>query len=228
MNISGGTNDSAVVHAVEPMFRSLGASIMTFHGSENGHATSIAHDLMHLWLTRTLNPDSRDLTAAYTRLSPIFGSLPLWDAEMQVSAAKLVLDFLQRDATRIPVGMVIRYLKAALDLAPSDSRALRLILEAALSVLHAEPAGSEHHKAVTQIAADAVSVMRNLGFPETLQAWLVLHLYDSAYAHLFGGNPETFAAEIAGSQALQEHPDLAKQALGIMAAKYPGAPLEKS
>ena len=163
MKISGGTNDSAVVHAVEPMFRWIGASITTFHGSESGNASSIAHDLMHLWLSRVLNPDRSDLIGAYARLSPVFDSRPLWDAEMQVDAVKLVLEFLQRDAVHLPSDMVIRYLKAAVAIAPHDSLTLKLILDAALSVLHAEPAGSGQREAVTKIATDVASAMRDQG-----------------------------------------------------------------
>jgi hypothetical protein len=183
---------------------------------------------MHLWLSRVLNPDRSDLIGAYARLSPVFDSRPLWDAEMQVDAVKIVLEFLQRDAVHLPSDMVIRYLKAAVAIAPRDSLTLKLILDAALSVLHAEPAGSGQREAVTKIATDVVSAMRDQGLPGTLQAWLTLHRYDTTYVHLFGGNPETFAAEIVGSQIHQAHPDLRKQTLAVIAATYPRVLPEKS
>jgi hypothetical protein len=113
MDISGGTNDSGVRHAVEPMFRRIGASITTFHGSADAGASSIAHDLMQLWLSRTLDADDTELARAYDRLSIVFGDRPLWDMQMQVDVAKLVLDFLQLDAPRLPAAAVIRYLRAA-------------------------------------------------------------------------------------------------------------------
>ena len=117
MDISGGTNDSAVRHAVEPLFRWIGASITTFHGSPRGHASSIAHDLTHLWLARALDPGGSNLTSAYDQLAVVFGPHHLWDAQMQTDAIKLVLHFLQLDTERLPAAMVIGYLEAALDLA---------------------------------------------------------------------------------------------------------------
>jgi hypothetical protein len=120
MDISGGTNDSAVRHAVEPVFRWIGPSITTFHGSAKGRASSIAHDLIHLWLSRALDPDDSGLIGAYDRLAIIFESRPLWDTQMQVDAVKLVLHFLQLDTVRLPAATVIRHLKAAMDLAGND------------------------------------------------------------------------------------------------------------
>jgi hypothetical protein len=160
MDMSGGTNDSAVVHAVEPIFRRIGASMMTFHGSADGRASSIAHDLTHLWLTRLLEPDGGDLAAAYGRLSLVFDSRPLWDAQLHGDTIRLVLDFLQRDAERLPAALVIRYLEAAMDLASQDGLALRLVLESALAALRVAPAGSPHHEALAQIASRASSARR--------------------------------------------------------------------
>jgi hypothetical protein len=126
MDISSGTNDSGVRHAIEPMFRRIGASITTFHGSADEGASSLAHDLMHLWLSRTLDPDDTNLASAYNRLSIVFGSQPLWDVQMQADAAKLVLEFMQHDAVRLPAAAVIRYLKAATGLPGRDHAVLRL------------------------------------------------------------------------------------------------------
>ena len=164
MDISGGTNDSAVRHAIEPMFRRIGASITTFHSSQGG-ASSIARDLIHLWLSRVLESDNNDLADAYDRLSIVFSSHPLWDAQMQVDAAKLVLGFLQVDAARLPAATVSRYLKAALDLAGQDDTVLNLILEDALSALRKGPADDGEREVLTQIVADAQSAMRKHGLP---------------------------------------------------------------
>jgi hypothetical protein len=160
MDISSGTNDSGVRHAIEPMFRRIGASITTFHGSAGEGASSIAHDLMHLWLSRTLDPDGGDLADAYNRLSVVFDARPLWDVQMQADAAKLVLEFLQHDVARLPAATVIRYLNAATGLPGRDDAVLRLTLEGTLSALRAEPADAGQREALTQIAADVVSAMR--------------------------------------------------------------------
>jgi hypothetical protein len=221
MDISSGTNDSGVRHAVEPMFRRIGASITTFHGSASGHASSIANDLMHLWLSRVLDPDNDDLADAYDRLSIVFDSRPLWDARMQVDAAKLVLDFLQLDVARLPASTVTRYLKAALDLADQDDTVLKLILEGGLTALRTESADDDQHEVLTQIIADALSAMRKHDLPTALLAWLTLHRAGIAYAHMFGEDPESFMTKVASSQIPETHPALLKQAYSMMAARYP-------
>lgn len=170
MDISSGTNDSGVRHAIEPMFRWIGASITTFHGSASGHASSIAHDLMHLWLSRVLDPDTSDLADAYDRLSIVFDSRPLWDAQMQVDAVKLVLDFLQHDVARLPAATVTRYLKGAMGLADQDDTVLKLILEGAVSALNTESEDADQREVLTQIVADALFAMRKHGLSAALLA----------------------------------------------------------
>jgi hypothetical protein len=163
MDISSGTNDSGVRHAVEPMFRRIGASITTFHGSASGHASSIAHDLMNLWLSRVLDSDINGLADAYDPLSIVFDSRSLWDAHMQVSAVKLVLDFLQFDAARLPAATVIPYLKAAMEIADQDPAILKLILEGALSTLSTESVDDDQREVLTQMVADLLSAMQKHG-----------------------------------------------------------------
>jgi hypothetical protein len=168
MDVSSGTNDSGVRHAVEPMFRRIGASITTFHGSADAGASSIAHDLMQLWLSRTLDADDTELARAYDRLSIVFGDRPLWDTQMQLDVAKLVLDLLQLDAPRLPTAAVIRYLKAAMRLAGENDVLLRLTLEGARSALRTESIGDDQREALTQLAADAVSAMQERGLVRQL------------------------------------------------------------
>ena len=220
MDISSGTNDSGVRHAVEPMFRRIGASITTFHGSASGHASSIAHDLMHLWLSRVLDTDDSDLADAYDRLSIVFDSRPLWDVHMQVGAVKLVLGFLQLDAAVLPPATVSRYLRAATELADEDGTVLKLILEGALSALRTESADHDQRDVLTQIVADVLSAMREHGLSAALLAWLILHRDGIAYAHLFGEDPGSFMAKVADSQIPETHPGLLKQAHSMMAARY--------
>jgi hypothetical protein len=159
MDISGGTNDSGVRHAVEPLFRWIGASVTTFHGSPSGRASSIANDLMHLWLSRVLDPGDGELADAYDRLSIVFDSRPLWDAQLQVGAVKLVLDCMRHDAPRLPATTVTRYLKAASELADQDDTVLKLILEGALSALRTESVDGDQREMLTQIVAETLSVM---------------------------------------------------------------------
>ncbi|MFJ9968590.1 NACHT domain-containing protein [Streptomyces avermitilis] len=50
LDVSGGTNDSVVRHAMDPVFAWLGPAVTTFLTSPGGPATSLAHDLLELLL----------------------------------------------------------------------------------------------------------------------------------------------------------------------------------
>ncbi|MFI5685493.1 NACHT domain-containing protein [Streptomyces sp. NPDC051636] len=50
LDVSGGTNDSVVRHALDPVFTWLGPAVTTFLTSPGGPATSLAHDLLELLL----------------------------------------------------------------------------------------------------------------------------------------------------------------------------------
>lgn len=186
MDISSGTNDSGVRHAIEPMFRRIGASITTFHSSAGEGASSIAHDLIHLWLSRTLDPDDSDLAGAYNRLSVVFSSRPLWDVQMQADAAKLVLEFLQHDVARLPAATVIRYLNAAAGFPGRDDAVLRLTLEGVLSTLRAGLIDDGQRKELTQIAGTLVAEAENSQILQTHP-----DLLRQAYAVLAARYPKT-------------------------------------
>ena len=84
---------------------------------------------------------------------------------MQVDAVKLVLDFMQLDAARLPTATVTRYVKAAMKFAGQDDTALQLILEDALSALSTESADDDQRKVLKQIVADVLSAMPKHGLP---------------------------------------------------------------
>jgi hypothetical protein len=225
MDISGGTNDSAVRHAIEPVFRAVGAIVTTFHGSADGRSSSLAHDLIQLWLSRTLAIDGTDLPALYDRLSVIYDSRSLPDEQARADAAKLLLDFLHRDAARLQPATVIRHLTAAMNLADRDDLTLQLVLEGALSAMEAGQAGDDERRVLTRIATDALSAAHTRGYPATLEMWLTLHGHPAEYAFLFGDDPETFMAEVGRSQIRETHPRLFQRALATMTARYPGIKL---
>jgi hypothetical protein len=204
------------------VFRAVGAIITTFHGSAGGRASSLAHDLIQLWLSRTLAVGSSDLSALYDRASVIYDSRSLPDEQTRANAAKLLLEFLHRDAARLPPGTVIRHLTAAMNLAGRDDLTLQLVLEGALSALEAGQADDDQRKALTLIATDALSAARSRGLPATLAMWLTLHGHPDEYAPLFGEEPEAFMAGAAGSQVRETHPALFQRALATMTARYPG------
>jgi hypothetical protein len=221
MDVSSGTNDSSARHAVEPLFRWIGASITTFHGSPDGHASSIAHDLTHLWLSRALDPDDSNLLSAYERLAPVFGPHHLWDAQMQTDAIKLVLHFLHLDTARLPAATVTGHLKAAMDLAGRDDTVLALVLDAALAALRIQPGEGSSRDVFEKIVAEALSAMQNRSMPTVLLAWIIVHKHGGFYAHMLAKSPEEFMSRVERSHIKDTHPELLKQALSIKAGQYP-------
>jgi hypothetical protein len=67
MEVAGGTNDSVILHAVEPFFRWLGPAVMSFSGVGDGPASSAAHDLLNVWLSGMLAGPA-GMASAYERL----------------------------------------------------------------------------------------------------------------------------------------------------------------
>lgn len=112
-----------------------------------------------------------------------------------------------------------------MNLADRDDLTLQLVLEGALSALEAGQADDDQRKALTQIATDALSAARSRGLPAALGMWLTLHGHQGEYAPLFREDPETFMAEVAGSQVRETHPGLFQRALAAMTARYPGIKL---
>ncbi|MFF5126079.1 NACHT domain-containing protein [Streptomyces syringium] len=76
LDMSGGTNDAVVRHAMDPVFAWLGPAITTFLTSPGGPATSLAHDLLELLLgAADLPPDDEEAVRA--RVLRGLESLPL-------------------------------------------------------------------------------------------------------------------------------------------------------
>ena len=137
MDISSGTNDSAVRHAVEPLFEQLGPAITSFIGVGDGPAASVAHLLIELWLSRNLHPD-QDPSPAYERLAAIFGPRPMYDTAMQHRLLKLALSMLRSDVASLPAASVVQYLNATLAMVGDDHQLRQLIHQIAASAISAE------------------------------------------------------------------------------------------
>jgi hypothetical protein len=76
LDVSGGTNDGLIRHAMDPVFSWLGPAVTTFLTSPGGPATSLAHDLLELLLGGAdLPPD--EAAALRARVVGGFESLPL-------------------------------------------------------------------------------------------------------------------------------------------------------
>jgi hypothetical protein len=118
LDLSAGTNDSMIRHAMEPVFRWLGPGLMTFRSAGDGPATSVAHDLIELSLRRGAAASGEErgeeLAALYRRLESVFDPPPTWDAEHRDRAITLTLQHLRADAARLPALDVARYLRATL------------------------------------------------------------------------------------------------------------------
>ena len=149
----------------------------------------------------------------------MFDFRPLGDTQLQVGAVKLVLDFMQHDAPRLPATTVTRYLKATMALEAKTIRYSNLYSRRTLA-LRAESEYDDQREMLTQIVADTLSAMQKHGLTSALLAWLTLHRDGIAYAHLFGEDPESFMAKVADSQIHKTRPDLVKQAHSMMAARY--------
>ena len=82
MYISGGTNDSTILHALEPLFKRLGGTTMTYMGVADQPASSFAHDLIELWLVSALG-DADELRKAYLRCGRVLNTLDIWGPELR-------------------------------------------------------------------------------------------------------------------------------------------------
>ena len=139
LDLSAGTNDSMIRHAMEPVFRWLGPGLMTFRGTGDGPATSVAHDLIELSLRRGAAPRGEErgeeLAALYRRLESVFDLPPTWDAEHRDRAITLTLQHLRADADRLPALDVARYLRATLTQGGRGREILALVPDIAAAVL---------------------------------------------------------------------------------------------
>jgi transcriptional regulator with XRE-family HTH domain len=134
MNVSCGTNDSVILHAVEPLLSQVGATVMTFMRAD-GRSSSAAHDLLTLWLSATFG--SPGLAAEFTRCTTYLGNQPMWDAQTQRKVRILVLSCLRSAAPGLPTATVAACLTTAARNADDDDGLWELIGAAARAALKA-------------------------------------------------------------------------------------------
>jgi CheY-like chemotaxis protein len=223
MDVAGGTNDSFIRHALEPVFRWLGPALTSFAGIGSGPATSAAYDLLNVWLTSTLSgPDG--LAAAYEHFGVWAEGLPPWDAQTRSRVQALVLDCLSRDASRLPAATVVRVLRAIIPPGPGAEPAhtagqhIHLVLQAALAALSAGPE-AEQQAELTSITATAAEVMRR-DPAATLQTWITLHHTGLPLSAVFGDDPGEFLDRFPFAAVADTRPELVRQAQAIAAARY--------
>lgn len=222
MAVVGGANDSIIRHAIDPLVNSINDTVMTFLGQGDGPATSVAHDLLNLWLTSTLGATDEALVAVYRRCGQLLNALATWNREIP-SVVPIVLSQLRSDAERVPADIVIDCLTKVSrsdEDKGHDPRTLRLTLECALAALAAEPSDQQRAELI-RIAARAAARMRNVSPPsDLLSAGLSVHASGLGF-HILGEQPEQFLAELLSTAAAKIPKHLLKRATRLVATTYP-------
>ncbi|MFI2078103.1 NACHT domain-containing protein [Streptomyces triculaminicus] len=101
MDVSGGTNDSVVRHALDPVLEWLGPAVTTF--TMYGHhepAASLAHDLLRLLIGGSMGLAADEQATLYLRVHRALFLLPD-DSQLQEPVARLLADMLDRDGSAL-------------------------------------------------------------------------------------------------------------------------------
>lgn len=220
MHIVGGTNDSTVRHAVEPLFHWLGPAITTFLGQGNRPASSMAHTLTNLWLSSTLGGPDDEIDTLYQQCTGFLTLWPNWDVILRRKIITLVLSSLRTDTARLPPTTTLEYLTAAMGAKEDDERILQLTLDTALATLLAHPHGNHRHP-LLEIIAHTVTMMCRISPPRGLQAWITIHNAGIIHRDVFTNDPTAFLDQPHFSTIGQTHPNLLNKVREILLNQYP-------
>ena len=227
MDIAAGTNDSVILHAVEPFFRWLGSAVTSFSGVGDGPATSMAHDLLNLWLSGTLSGQD-DLTAAYERMRVWAEGIPPWDAETLHRVRTLILSCLRNDASRLPASTVTRILGYMTSRTPPGEpsgaadfprRHGLLILQTAVAASPGLETGQRASLAAI-IAETAAAMCEDPDPAIALQAWVLAHHAGFTHSELSRETPEQFFTRLPLAVTAARNPQLMRQVKAIAATHY--------
>ncbi|MGW6457744.1 NACHT domain-containing protein [Streptomyces sp. NPDC055078] len=140
MAVSGGTDDTIVLHIADPFFSWLAPAVTTFVDTPHYAGTSVAHGLAALWLASSLRSSaaavvgpSPDVVALYRHCTAFVGT-PGLDGPTRYRVIRLILGQLVTDAARLPADVVYDLL-AAMNPLDLDGECLELRTRAALSAL---------------------------------------------------------------------------------------------
>lgn len=219
MDIVGGTNDSTIRHALEPLFQWLGPAITTFLGRGNSPPSSMANTLTSLWLSSTLGGPSDEIDALYQQCTGYLTLWPNWDATLRNKVITLVLNCLRTDAVRVSTATTLEYLTAATSTGQSDERILQLVLETAVATLLAHPHGN-HRQPLLEIIAHTITMMCQISPSYGLQAWITIHNVGITHHDLFGNEPAVFLDQPHFSTIGETRPDLLNKAREILVNQY--------
>ncbi|MFF0447948.1 hypothetical protein ACFYT4_16325 [Streptomyces sp. NPDC004609] len=157
MSVSGGTNDSIVLHTVDPFLSRLPSAVTGFIRTSAG-ATSMAHALTSLWLAGGLGAPEQELVELYEHCAAFLAPWSGFDAGTLQQVTRLVLGQLVTDAPRLPAEAVAMVLNAP-DVRLLDPECLELRTRAALAALRRDEgsavAGSCVHDTSFDLAAGA-------------------------------------------------------------------------
>ena len=228
MDIAAGTNDSVILHAVEPFFRWLGPAVTSFVGVGDGPATSLAHDLLNVWLSSALSGQD-NVTGTYERLRIWAEGIPPWDTATLHRVRTLILSCLRNDASRLPASTVTRILKTMTPAIPPGDLPVSadfperhglLILETAVAALSAS-LGTEQRAELAAIATDAAVAMCEDPDPAiALRAWVLAHHAGCTHREVSRETPQEFLGKLPLAVIAEGNPPLMKQAEAIAATQY--------
>ncbi|MFD5989965.1 hypothetical protein [Streptomyces cyaneofuscatus] len=102
--VSGGTNDSVMRHALDPVFRWLGQAVTVFSPLAGAPASSLAHDLLELLLAPRMTMSDQELGELYDRA--LQGTRLLMDMRhpQLASVVHALLTAFGQDRGRLPGG----------------------------------------------------------------------------------------------------------------------------
>ncbi|MET9293283.1 hypothetical protein [Streptomyces sp. NPDC003077] len=152
MAVSGGTNDSAVLHAVEPFFARLPSAVTAYAGTPGGTAESAAHAVTSLWLASRLGAPVDELAGLYERCVPFMGHRTPLGTQGLEAVSRLVLEQLVADAARLPSDVVFHVLVTATSAYIIGPHVIELVLRVATVAVGVMPdASDEVHAAIARL-----------------------------------------------------------------------------
>lgn len=167
MTVSGGTNDSVVRHALEPVMQFFGPELMIFTRASGGTASSVVHDVMRLWLTSRMPASTLQLGKAYNRCAEWLGQP--WAEKLR----PLILDLFAEDAHRLPPRLVDHLLRTLNSSVPLGEDTAGPVLSAAVAALAEEPSDSVRQSLLT--VARSAALFYAPGDLRAWEAWLKVH-----------------------------------------------------
>ncbi|MCX4633041.1 hypothetical protein [Streptomyces sp. NBC_01443] len=114
MDVSGGTNDLVVRHAMDPVMEWLGPAVTAFTSlGEGQQATSLAHDVLRLLIGGSVGLAGDELAALYLRVDHAVALLPD-DSPAREPVTRLLADMLGRDGSALPSDTVLALARGSL------------------------------------------------------------------------------------------------------------------